>query len=351
MNADMVLRDYPIYKPTGNEKSADGLAIKDFTEPQGKKKGFEAHGHSDNVVKGGLDTFTCTRNELMNTHEKVEGQYGGRVGTFYSMVQCSLWIGAALVNCKHPKGVASEAVLAGSVAIAVTGSLYEDLGLAGYSPKAEAFSGCTEQLVKPSGVLRVRESETVDVLKRLKAFSSMEALKELVKEELEDEDPSDRLYVHERGMIVLLKECLGIDVDNRAAKLVLVSRQVGLCYGAMERGKTKPSYGDASFLGKPLKEFAAIVGTMRRASKGLLASDRHIEAIVYSIIDPDETDDDGEVRKALPQLVDDDLVKYYFGNNPSLTGLVFKAKNVMLGALNAKANEVVRQEEFWELHG
>lgn len=350
MNADMVLRDYPIYKPTGKELSADGLPIQDFIEAQGKKKGFEAHGHGDDIVKGGLDTFKCTRAELATTHEKVEAQYGGRVGTFYNMYQASLWVGAALVNCKHPKGVADEAKLAGSVAIAVTGSLYEDLGLAGYSPKAEACEVCTDMLVKPSGVLRVRESEKLDVLKRLQAFPSMEALKELVKEELEDEDPSDRFYVHERGMIVLLEECLGIAVDDRTARLVLRSRQLGLCYGALERGKTKPAYGDVDFLGKPLKEFAAIVGMMRRASKGLLASERHIEAIVYSIIDPDDVDNDDEVRKALPQLVNDESVKYYLGNNPSLTGMVFKAKNVMLGALNAKANEIVRQEEFWELH-
>lgn len=333
-----------LYKPTGTEFSAADLAIKDFVENQGVKKGLEAHSFGVGDVKGGMDLFSCTRTELIDTVRKVMAQYGMRVGMFYGMKQAMLWLNLAAVNTQHKAGVDDQSLLAAAKALAVCGSLYEDLGLAGYNPKAEAFTDCLEFAIKPSGVIRFRPTEK-DILKRLRGFNSIEAMAELKKEGLIDELDTDTLHVHERGMVVMLRECAGLLVDERCARQVIRSRQINVCFGDLEKGKTKPRYGEVGFIGRELKELAAIVGMMRRASKGKLASDANIDAIIGYILDEDSSD---EVRKPLAAQTSDDAIKFFFGKSKPVTGLVFRAKNMVLGAVNAKANDITRQEEYWE---
>lgn len=330
-----ILATAKLYVPDGTEVSAKGLAVYDFEKSQSHKKGMEAHRYTD---KGAFELLVKTRAEYLKVPALLQAHYGGKVsgglvGYMYALNHVSLWLAVA---CTHVKmDLEDQVVEAAREALYIGASLYEDVALCGANDGATVFVACLKELVKPNGVLVVNESAD-SVLDRFRAFKNMETAQLHA-------GPGDLFYAHEKGVQQVLKAVLDIDVDLRVARLVIRSRQINICYGDMERNPVgeEPKYGDINFLGKPLKEIAAIIGMMRRASKGILASDSNLEKILASAMD-DEVEP-GEEREPLCDRFQRASVVHYFGSNKPTIDFIFRAQNATRGALNAKKNQLIEE--------
>lgn len=330
-----LLPGFDAYAPTGTAIDPTGLPFLDFVEDAAAKKGFAAHSYTTlpSGKPGAFQFFEAPLGDWTETVQQVQLQYSIRVGSAYQLKQTSLWILQAALACK---GSTPELVEAAKEAHAACGRLvYEGLGLAGYTGEAKAFCDAMPRLAFDGFTLVELAGRKIE--ERF-AVVTAEELKEL------DLEPGDTTYKGVVAVQRLFKACTGYTLSQDAAWVVRTARRVHVCARQLAEGKGKEAlFADEEFLGVTLESFAPIAQMMRHASKGELG--HGIDAMVASEAEGLNFDEEGPT--ALVDLVDERAIRYFFGSNRLVTGMVFRALNIQRGTLNAKRHQAVRDADFF----
>lgn len=329
-----LLAGFDAYAPTGTAIDPAGLPFLDFVEDAAAKKGFAAHSYNPlpSGKPGAFQFFEAPLGDWTETVQQVQLQYGIRVGSAYQLKQTSAWILQAALACK---GSTPELVEAAREAHVACGRLvYEGLGLAGYTGEAKAFFDAMPRLAFDGFTLVEKAGRKIE-----ERFAVVTA------EELKDLElvPGDTTYQGVAAVQRLFKACTGYNLSQDAAWVVRAARRVHVCARDLAKGKTDAKFAEEEFLGVTLGLFAPIAQMMRHASKGELGNG--IDALVANEAEGLDIDEEGPT--ALVDLVDERAIRYFFGSNRLVTGMVFRALNIQRGTLNAKRHQAVRNADFF----
>jgi hypothetical protein len=316
-------------------RAAGSLPFLDFVEDAAAKKGFASHSYDTlpSGKPGAFQFFEAPLSSWRNTIREIQLQYKVRVGQGYALKHLTLYILLAAKACTGSDPAFVEA--AAEAHVACGRLVYEGLGLAGYTAEAKVFFDALPRLAYDGFVLVERAGMP---LEERYCVVTQEELKEL------ELGQDDTCYQGTSALQRLFEDCTGYQLSEQAAEIVRIARRIHVCARDMAKGKESPKFKDEPFMGLTLGFFAPIAQMMRHASKGELGHGAQVDAAVAAYTEGFGFEE-GPV--ALVDLVDERAVRYFFGSDPLVTGLVFRALNTQRGMLNARRQQAERNSVFF----